>query len=170
MTTTAPIPGLNPGDEPGEVILRELHEITERYRRPLKTLMVQMNPARFQQIIGSDENTIEGLMAAPDLAFTQREADVFMSIGDHVVVAAVAGWSLDREVPRTADQVLDLPPHLYDALQEVTKEIGSALLGSPGVEVVQETADDGTVESVARDVFTVAAVEDPASPTGASDA
>lgn len=190
MPTVVTIPGWNPSDPPAHATLREVHEITERHRRPVRTLMMQMNPQRFQQIIGSDEDTVEGLMADPDLAFTQREADTFMSLGDRVVAACLLSWTIDQPIPTSADAMMDLPPHLYDALQEATKDIGAALLGAPGMEPAPapEPPADAPVEVVPLpgdavsampvppmpvsrgviDPYSVDAVEDKTSPTGAS--
>lgn len=185
MPTVVTIPGWNPSDPPAHATLREVHEITERHRRPVRTLMMQMNPARFQQIIGSDEDTVEGLMADPELAFTQREADTFMSLGDRVVAACLLSWTIDQPIPATADAMMDLPPHLYDALQEATKDIGAALLGAPGmepapvaerpVEVVPLPGDPPPAPMpipgpAVVDPYTVDGIEDKASPTGASGA
>jgi len=175
MTTTVTIPGWNPDDPPATAVLREVHEITERHRRPVRSLMMQLNPTRFQQIIGSDEDTVEGLMADPDLAFTQREADTFMSLGDRVVAAVLLSWSLEQPIPANADAMMDLPPHLYDALQDVTKDIGAALLGAPGMEPEPRPVDaDGVTAAPAPgppqtvDPFTVDGFGDPQAPTTAS--
>jgi hypothetical protein len=185
MPTVVTIPGWNPSDPPAHATLREVHEITERHRRPVRTLMMQMNPQRFAQIIASDDDTIEGLIADPELAFTQREADTFMSLGDRVVAACLLSWTIDQPIPANADAMMDLPPHLYDALQEATKDIGAALLGSPGMEpapapeppvVVPAPGESTPVAALPApgphviDPYTVDGIEDRTSPTGASGA
>ena len=164
MTLQVPIPGINPTDPPGVATLREPHEVTERHRRPIKVLMMQMNPARFAGFIGSDDDEL------PDIEFTEGEAQSFASLADHTIFSALVSWSLDLPLPTSADDCMDIPGHIYDALEKVTSGVGEALKASPGVDVNVTKDADGATVTEAADPFTLGpnTVEDPTSPTGAS--
>lgn len=142
--TVIPIPG-------GNATIRSAKSLTERQRRPLKARITRIGAARFQAIIAAEQNEIGGLAA--EVGLTQAEADVLSSFTDCVIWAFVDSWTLDRPLPATPDEVIDLPGDLYDALMVATAKRGVAMF----------TDDDA-------EQFTPQAVLEAGSPTGASGA
>ena len=150
--TLVPIPG-------GSARLRPGVNLPERYRRPIKALVTQIGESRMRQIVTANSDSTEGLTV--EIALTEHEANVLMRITDAVIYALVESWTLDLPLPDSPAAVQDLPGHIYDALAQGTAKEGAAILAPAGA--VLTDADGSAV-----DTFTVDAVEDPASPTGAS--
>ena len=164
MTIEVPIPGVKPGDPEATATLREPHEVTERHRRPIKLLAMQLNPGKFAAVMGAEDD------ALPDIELSEREATSMASLADHTILSALVGWTLDLPIPSTVDEVMDLPGHIYDALEAATSGIGEALAGSVGADVKVETNADGQTVTVPYDPYTLNdhTAEDKTSPTGAS--
>lgn len=86
---------------------------------------------------------------------TEDEIRALFSLNEKLAWVYLKGWTLTtsdgiRPLPEDPDAFLDLEPELYDALMGAVARIRAT-------------------ESKREDQFTVAAVEDPASPTGGSD-
>lgn len=97
--------------------LREISEITERLRRPIKVIAgaSAATIARLQGVTTTDD------MAA--LGLSEDEADRFSRLQDATIVAVVAAWSYD--LPISTDSLLDIPAEAYDALAVATATVGA---------------------------------------------
>lgn len=101
-----------------------------------------------------EEPTTDQQFQAAVVDLTRDEVRDFFEMNDLAAVVYLKSWTVKRNgepapLPATTDELRDLPRNLYDPLVQRAAEIFRTDLG---------------------DDFTVAHVEDPASPTGAFDA
>jgi hypothetical protein len=151
MSTTVQIPG-------GEATIREVSEMTVRQRRTVQAsfmttthiyarlpeeLLAQTSQANEEGLDARQK--VSRMLAA--LPLTQEEAEALLGMQDATIVAFLASWTLPDALPTVAT-VQDLPPAVYDALAEATKEQGSALvLGTVNAEPTPEGIDSPFDES-----------------------
>ena len=130
-------------------ILRDPASLTVRQKRPLQVLISAIGVGRFQQIIqaqavAADDDTGAALDA---LKLTRDEIGLLLEMTDATLYALVE--SIDGvTLPTTVDGMQDLPSDTYEALAAETAKLQA--------------------DHIARNGFTVDAVEHPDSPTGAS--
>ena len=147
MSKSFDIPG-------GTAVFRE-QLTTERQRRPLKVAMMGI-----PDIIdiakdlpeGMEDKTLEEIgeamkEAGVEVDMTGGRAVAFLDVQDAVILAYLESWTLDRPLPKTMDEVLDLDSDLYDALTKSASEVyGTAK--SPDVNTeVQPGLENPTDES-----------------------
>ena len=118
---------LLPGDN--WAMLRDADEVTERQRRPLVRLqrrtMIKLAPS----FAGSD---IQDMKPAEFLktiapALSAEDYDALEEIDDVLIATLVADWSFPYSV--SAENSLDLPPAVREALLGECRERTDALLG-----------------------------------------
>ena len=147
----------------GQALLRTARsEMTARQRRPIEVLATMVGKkvdevATASRLIcdgrvvldQSAEVDDEGKQrfAGGDVEVTRPELALIMELNDAIAMALLVSWTLDRPVPKTTDEYLDLPVDLYDSLRAHAARINAAM----------QAKGDG---------FSVDAVEDKASPTG----
>ncbi len=148
MSVEITIPG-------GSATLLSNKELTPRRRRPLEAAELQQLPLftkiRNARRVVSPTGEVEendGLWG-PDLLLTDRDVELLTSYSDKKIVARLSAWTLDLPLPKTTDELLDIPGPVYDALQ---------------AGVVQAEAADGVNPFEPSE----ATLEDAESPTGAS--
>jgi len=151
-----PIPG-------GSAKLRNPSDLPERYRRPLKIITTALGGERLQQIMDAAEGPEESVNdVAEKIGLDEREIELLLRMTDASIYALLDSWTLPLPIPTSVAAVQDMPGPVYDALSEQTAKHAAALMTGPGTEV--------TPAGDVVDTFTVDAIEDPASPTGASAA
>jgi hypothetical protein len=153
MSVIVQIPG-------GTALLYEQHELTQRRRQPLielglqsQALMDQVSNA--QTVTGPDgQTTSSPNLSGPAMHLTAQDAHVLAQVQTAITWAYLRSWDLKDEqgnpipLPKTVDDVLDMPVDVYDALSEAAAK--------------QSTKDN-------RFELGDATVHDHTSPTGASD-
>lgn len=165
--TTVPVPG-------GEAVLRDPRALTVRQKRPIKLIMEQIGMVRLRDIILAqsisppedvDLTDAEAEAFARDkaagldaLQLTRAELTLLYEMNDAGIWALLAEWwdtdetgqrTVEHPVPRSVDEVQDLPDAMYDVL---------------GAECAKLQAED-----ILRNGFDLDSIEDPDSPTGASE-
>ena len=126
----------------GTAQLRDQAELTERRRRPSKTIIARLGKDAQAKMAAWEAGTVE---------LSQTDAELLFANNDAVIWCYLKSWTLDRPLPDPWQEVGNLPGDLYDALLVPCLE-----------------QDQVHAEGAAG--FTVDAVEDDTSPTGASDA
>lgn len=117
-----------------------LASVPEGDRDPETALEVAVNEAT--------EPAAIDLIGLP-VGLTDDDIEAAWAFNDTLLTVYVAAWSIDRPVPKTRDEIAELPSDLYAALNEAV----AAHIKPAAGELV--------------DQFTVDAVEDRESPTGA---
>lgn len=157
IPTTISIPG-------GKATFYRRKDLPPRRERELTILFAQLNPHKMRAVQKAQTVTVPGgsstsdVLDGPDIALSEREARLLEQVSDVGAWAylkswtlrisdAEAGTSVPRPLPATPDDILDLPRGLYDAITRHAAKL-----------VAAEMVDDD---------FTVDAVEDDQSPTGA---
>lgn len=147
MSVEIEIPG-------GTATLLTNKELTPRRRRPLDMAEIQHMPLfakiREARKVVSPSGEIEenvGLWG-PDLILTDRDVALLTGLNDKKIIARLESWTIDLPLPKTTDELLDIPAPVYDALSAGIVK-AEAVVVNPFV-VSEET------------------LEDPESPTGAS--
>lgn len=108
----------------GTASLRERHELRMRQRRLIEAAGIVALPA----LRKLPEEVKEGkkdaaTIAAAQVELTREEIQSLFDLQNATIVATLASWTLDLEVP-TIDTVEDLNPELYEALSNATKKLG----------------------------------------------
>lgn len=141
MTTSIDITTANRVPLPGGAWadLRPVQDITERRRRPIRTLtMTLLADASF---VGQVKGTLASGKDPADLTEDDKVAiatgmspqsmETLEQVQDLLIVAAVRGWSFTGEdgqpVPVTVDGILDLPGIALDELRKITAPYQTAL-------------------------------------------
>lgn len=124
------------------------HEITERRMRPIKSL-ASLYGAKIDAIMALTALAVEveegETPEPPDLSgFTPEDIDHLWEMQSATTWAYLLDWTLDRPLPATWRDMGDLPAALTQALDREVSKVAAVRL------------------------FTLDAVEDEASPTGAS--
>lgn len=120
---TVEIPG-------GTAEIRDTHDVKVRHRRLIESAGVAAAPIIARLPKDGTEFT-ETTIA--DMGLDRHEAELMFELQDATVVALLAGWSLDLPLP-TMDTIGDLDTGLYEALGEITRDIGSAVAMGGGFE------------------------------------
>lgn len=164
---TVQIPG-------GEAVLRDPRALTVRQKRPIEIIIEQLGMIRLRDIIlaqsisppeGVELTDAEVETFARDkeagiksLQITRTELELLFEMSDATIWALLAEWwDLDEagqrttlhDLPRSVDEIQSLPRDIYDALAEETGKLQAADMLKHGFDL------DG--------------IEEPASPTGASE-
>ncbi|UFU14638.1 hypothetical protein LQK89_02750 [Curtobacterium sp. C1] len=123
-------------------------ELTPRRERPLTILNAHLMP-KFQEAFRAAGIVDPTKLGPFDLSLSIEDTEKIIHLQELAAVAYLKGWTKAEPVPTEADELLDLPRPLYDALVGHAAKIQASSLVN---------------------MFTVDAVEDPDSPTGGSDA
>lgn len=141
MTTTIDIPG-------GTAELWEPRELTPRRRKPSELLATMLGRTVGQlQVAG--RLVCEGLIAedrtellnedgspkfpGPDLELTRSQLALINELNDVGAWALLKSWTLDLPLPATADDFLDIPADVYDAIRTAVAKV---MTESPDVATV----------------------------------
>lgn len=141
----------------GTAEFRAYTAMTPRQKRRIKPYALAL--ATRLEVIGKAATvTVDGRqvlssekLSGPSVTMDLREAELFTDMQDETTLSLLVGWTLPNPLPRTVDELLDVDDTtgrlgLYDALSaESGRLAGQAIANS----------------------FSVEAIEDPASPTGA---
>jgi hypothetical protein len=150
-------------DIPGgsAVLYDDASELTPRRRRPVELLQTRIGrkltliqtATRLicdgEVIEERDVSETRGgkvIFDGGDVELTGRDLDLLSQMNDALAWALLKSWTLDRELPATPDDMLDLDQGVYNAVRIAAAEVYA---------------------SNAAGEFTPAAMEDLASPTGA---
>lgn len=149
----------------GTVQLRDKEELTvagsraialATRRLPRKTLLEatpeeQLDPeTQLEVAVNESVEDATDLMGFP-LGLADEDIEAAWAYNDTLLLAYLGSWTLERPLPKTRDDVAELPSDIYSGLnQAIAKHVRPAK---------GEDAD--------ADEFTVDAVENPDSPTGA---
>jgi hypothetical protein len=97
----------------------------------------------------SDEKDADGepVFTGPEVHLSEHELRLMGKLNDAISWALLESWSLDRPLPETPAELLDIPYSVFSVMREKGAELNAAM------------GDGG---------FTVDAVEDRQSPTGDS--
>lgn len=152
MSTTIEIPG-------GTAELFDDAELTPRRQRPVQELALQVGGlmdriAQAGKVTTSDgEADTQPGLPGPEVEISDRQAEQLSRLGDLVTFMYLKSWTLETPFPATADDLLDLPSPVYNAISKAAAQ-----------------AYNGTSETSAGSAFEAndRTLEDDASPTGAS--
>lgn len=128
----------------GTATLREPEQLKVKHRRPIQILVGSLGQARAEEL----QRTIAegGIRALDTLGLTEHEYELIFRMNEATLFAFLESWTIDDPLPLSADDVGDMRGDVYDALM----------------------IEAAKVRTVPDDRFTLAAVEDLSSPTGAS--
>lgn len=109
----------------GWVELRETHEVTERLRRPVKTLSASLlkNKGFVTAVSTAEAQDLAALAEIPDDKQEEIVGQLADSMGvladlqDAVAIARIAAWSYGDVV--SVDGLLDLPGTVYDEIMKL---------------------------------------------------
>jgi hypothetical protein len=118
MSHTIEIPG-------GTAEMYDAGELTPRRMRPVQELALQLGNllgrlAEARNISGAAEATDGAALGltGPDVEIDARQAKLLATFSDLVTFMWLKSWSLSEPLPATADDLLDLPSDVYDALSK----------------------------------------------------
>ena len=126
----------------GTATFRDPDQLAVRHRRPVQVLAGVLGHERAQQI----GQALAGGATLDSLSLDEREYLILLRMNEATLFALLESWTIGDPMPQSADDVGDMNCVVYEALMAEASRINMA-------------ADDG---------FTLAAVKDPESPTGAS--
>lgn len=153
-------------DIPGQpgvsiVVAESRSELTERKIRPMRILTLAYGDrlrdvVSARVIIGPDGKKLTPEESAKQTAdnmkalqLTRDDWATILEMQDQSILTYLISWSLDRPLPQTFDDLIDLPVDLYEQLQQIMAGVAAKDMVANG--------------------FTVDSIEDDTSPTGASD-
>lgn len=168
---TVPIPGVDAAGEQATANLRDPRTLTVRQKRPLQVIEQLLGPQRFQEIalaqavlppIDADltpeqwrEAASEAEAAMQVLQLDAREYELLFKLSEAAVWALLASWTLvdaggvPVPTPRSVEEVGDMDGVVYDVLAIHTATMQATHYKERG--------------------FDLEGIENPDSPTGASD-
>jgi len=152
MSRSIEIPG-------GTAELFDDAELTPRRQRPVQELALQVGSlmdriAQANKVTTSDgDGDVQPTLGGVDVEISDRQAEQLARLGDLVSFMYLKSWTLDAPLPATADDLLDLPLPVYNA---ISKAAAKSYNGTDGGAV------SGGFEA------SDATLEDETSPTGAS--
>jgi len=151
MSQSIEIPG-------GTAELFDDSELTPRRQRPVQELALQVGGLMDRIAQANKVTTADGVgedvkptLGGADVEINDRQAGQLSRLGDLVTFMYLKSWTLDVAFPATADDLLDIPSPVYNAISKAAAKMynGTGETGS-GFEPSDKT------------------LEDEASPTGAS--
>jgi hypothetical protein len=149
-----------PGGE--ATLINSPGELSPRRRRPIEILSSRIgrkleaiqNASRLlcegDVVIDQSDETLEDgspKFTGGDVEVSERELGLVMRLNDTIAFSLLKSWTIPHRFPESADEFLDCPPDVFDALREHAARINAEL----------QSRGDG---------FTVDSVEDKGSPTG----
>ena len=158
MATTFDVPGgtvtmLTSRDELGAGKMREVELVAARVGKKVEAAARAAHVYCEGDLVvdNSEEKDDAGepVFDGPDVDLTENELRLMGRLNDAIAWALLESWTLDRPLPETPKQLLDLPYTVFSELRQKAAELNAAM------------GDGG---------FTVDAVEDRRSPTGDSGA
>jgi hypothetical protein len=140
-------------------------ELSPRRSRELSVYEIKLMPrlrelAIAQKIIGPNGETLANDPGLPGIptGISMEESREMLEMNDTAAWAFLKGWSLKRNgepvpLPETPDDVLDLPPALYQALIEHAAKITTSEVSAPqsGFEFNDESFEDEDSPTLAFD-------------------
>ena len=125
MSRVVEIPG-------GSATIRGKDEVQQRARRRLEAALIDVGPA-FKKINDKRREMAreKGMEVAPeevnlsDAGLTREDFDAMYEMQTATILAYLQSWSLEREMPKTQEELDDLPVGLYDALRAATVPEGA---------------------------------------------
>jgi hypothetical protein len=97
--------------------IRERADITGRQRQKMEAAVLAALPstaavARKAKAVGADPRKI------PMTGLSMDQIEAFQHLNNVAILVVLAGWSLDRPLPATVDELLDLPEGLFTTVSE----------------------------------------------------
>lgn len=141
----------------GQATFYAEHELTPRRTRALEVKITALSSlldrlANARKVTAGDGTVdVSDVLPGAVVEVTEEQAGQLSELNDLAAFAYLKDWTLDRDLPASPDDLLDLPILIYRALVEHAAKLL----------VAKRNSDGG---------FTVDSVEDPTSPTGASAA
>jgi len=139
----------------GQATFTHLRRVKPRRRREVE-LVTQLIGPMLPTIVKAREITSGGRVVMRDpkkkgasVEMSRDDLRLLRELNDATAWACLQSWTLKAGLPETPDDMLDLDPDLYDALQLIAAKLYAADVDMTG------------------DGFTVDSVEDENSPTGA---
>lgn len=124
-----PVPG-------GQARFYSQDELTPRRTRALDVQIAHLGPRMHQLAVASQVTTADGavdtssVLPGPQATISQAEAEAFAALNDLAVWVYLKSWTVDRPLPETPDDVLDLPTPLYAVLVDhAAKLVAGQLAG-----------------------------------------
>jgi hypothetical protein len=153
MSTTVKIPG-------GEAVLIDSpDEMTGRRRRPAELIGARIGRVmeavqkaariycegelfedRSEQMKDAEDGTKVPVFPGPDVDLTEKQLELTFKLNDAVICGLLLSWTLDRPIPTSPDELLDLDTPVLDALREEAAKINAAM-GDGGFTVDALPAD-----------------------------
>lgn len=138
--TTVQIPG-------GTAELYDITELTPRRRIPAKALLyraddllAKLSVARTVESPDGDVEENPGL-TGPDVRLTQYEAETLQHLQYATTWGWLKSWTLDRPLPATWEDLLDVPSDIVEALNDAVDQIKKTDVAAD-MEISKETLSD----------------------------
>lgn len=141
--TTVDIPG-------GTAELYDPKDLTPRRRIPAKALLYRADALLFKlygaRTIISPTGDVEEnpALTGPEVRLTQHEAETLQNIKYASTWGFLKSWTLDRPLPATWEDLLDLPAEIIDPIHDAVENIGKPD-AIASIEMSEETlVDEGS--------------------------
>lgn len=141
MPRTIDIPGGT-----AELYLRE--ELTPRRQKPVKSLFFRsgslLDKLQKNATVVHPDGSVDENPGLPEgvLHLTVEEADLLVDIQYATTWGYLKSWTLDIPVPRSVDELMDVPTNIVDVLNAEAKAIDKGVPISADFEPGDETVDD----------------------------
>lgn len=110
------------------VVLWDVGQVTERYRRPITRLSAQLHASGVGKALADARAAEEAGEPAVPVSLDPAALDLMSALNDAVAAAMTASWSY--AFPVSVDAMLDLPGEDYEALRTLTAPYVVPLLPS----------------------------------------
>lgn len=116
----------------GSATIREPKDVKQRARRRLELASILASPifTRINEARKDRERELGHEVKPEDvslieLGLSRDDFDAMYEVQTATILAYLESWTLDRELPRSAEDLDDLPSELYDALRTGTARDGA---------------------------------------------
>lgn len=116
----------------GSATIRSPEDVKQRARRRLEMASIvaspvykRINDARKKLEQEQGHKVEPGDVNLMDLGLTREDFDAMYEVQTATVLAYLESWTIERELPKTAEELDELPAGLYDALREGTATDGA---------------------------------------------
>jgi hypothetical protein len=116
----------------GSATIRSPEDVKQKARRRLEMASIlaspvykQINDARKKLEREKGGKVDPGDVNLMELGLTREDFDAMYEVQTATVLAYLESWTLERDLPKTAEELDELPAGLYDALREGTTVDGA---------------------------------------------
>lgn len=125
MSRIVSIPG-------GSASIRDAKDVKQRARRRLELAAIaagplfdRVNARRRQMSREQGREVLPSEVSMMELGLAREDMDLLYEIQTATILAYLESWTLDQDLPRTQEDLDELPAELYDALQRAVAQDGA---------------------------------------------